>query len=66
MLHPGILRSYQDGLRRLGGVEGIRMRRSAVLAEEQKTEAQPAVLFTNAKTFLSCKELSEEVFGLPL
>ncbi|MCM3901261.1 MAG: aldehyde dehydrogenase (NADP(+)) [Pyrinomonadaceae bacterium] len=63
MLHPGILRSYQDGLRRLQQVEGIRMRRSAVSAEQQKTEAQPAVLITNARTLLSCEELSEEVFG---
>jgi len=63
MLHPGILRSYQDGLRRLEEVEGTRMRRSAISAEEQKTEAQPAVLITNARTFLSVEELSEEVFG---
>jgi NADP-dependent aldehyde dehydrogenase len=63
MLHPGILRSYQNGLRRLVGVEGVRIRSSAVTAAEQKTEAQPTVLITNARSFLSCGELSEEVFG---
>jgi alpha-ketoglutaric semialdehyde dehydrogenase len=63
MLHAGILRSYQEGLRRLRAVEGIRMRRSAVASEELKTEAQPAVLITDAGTFLSSEELSEEIFG---
>ena len=39
------------------------MRRSAVASEELKTEAQPAVLITDAGTFLSSEELSEEIFG---
>lgn len=53
MLRPGILRSYQDGLRRLTRVEGIRMRRSAVTAEEQKTEAQPALIVSFRELFPS-------------
>src|SRR3989441_9139866 len=63
MLHPGILRAYQDGLRRLGGVEGVEVKRSLATADENKTEAQAAVFVTAAETFLVHEELSEEVFG---
>lgn len=63
MLHPGILRAYQDGLKRLGDVEGVSHRRSAVGADENKTEAQAAVFMTEAETFMTHEELSDEVFG---
>ena len=63
MLHPGILRAYQEGLRRLGDVEGVEGKRSLATADENKTEAQAAVFVTAAETFLVHEELSEEVFG---
>jgi NADP-dependent aldehyde dehydrogenase len=63
MLHSGILRAYEDGLKRLGDVKGVTVLRAATPAEESKTEAQPAVLVTEAETFLGHEELSEEVFG---
>lgn len=63
MLHPGILRAYQDGLKRLSEVEGVSCKRSAGDADENKTEAQAAVFVTDAETFMSHEELSEEVFG---
>ena len=63
MLHPGILRAYQEGLRRLGEVEGVEAKHSAATADENKTEAQAAVFVTEAETFLGHEELSEEVFG---
>jgi alpha-ketoglutaric semialdehyde dehydrogenase len=63
MLHPGILRAYQDGLKRLGEVEGVEMQSSAGTADENRTEAQAAVFVTTAETFLEHEELSEEVFG---
>jgi NADP-dependent aldehyde dehydrogenase len=63
MLHPGILRAYQEGLRRLGEVEGVEGKHSAATADENKTEAQAAVFVTEAETFLGHEELSEEVFG---
>ena len=63
MLHPGILRAYQEGLRRLGHVPGVEGKRSVATADENKTEAQAAVFVTAAETFLVHEELSEEVFG---
>jgi len=63
MLHPGILRAYQEGLSRLGQVEGVESKRSVATADENKTEAQAAVFVTAADTFLVHEELSEEVFG---
>ena len=63
MLHPGILRAYQDGLKRLGEVEGVEMQSSGGAADENRTEAQAAVFVTRAETFLEHEELSEEVFG---
>lgn len=63
MLHPGILRAYQDGLKRLGDLEGVEMHGSAAAADEKKTEAQAAVFVTRAETFLEHEELSDEVFG---
>ena len=63
MLHPGILRAYQEGLRRLGDVDGVEAKRSVATADENKTEAQAALLIATAETFLAHEELSEEVFG---
>ena len=63
MLHPGILRAYQAGLRRLGDVEGVEGKRSVAVADDNKTEAPAAVFVTSAETFLEHEELSEEVFG---
>ena len=63
MLHPGILRAYQEGLRRLGDVGGVEGKRSLATADENKTQGQAAVFVTAAETFLVHEELSEEVFG---
>jgi NADP-dependent aldehyde dehydrogenase len=63
MLHPGILRAYQEGLKRLGDVRGVEGKHSVATADENKTEAQAAVFVTSAETFLGHEELSEEVFG---
>lgn len=63
MLHPGILKGYHEGLRRLEIVAGVKVQRSSTPPVESRTEAQPAVFATDAKTLLSHEELSEEVFG---
>ncbi|MGH9971277.1 MAG: aldehyde dehydrogenase (NADP(+)) [Pyrinomonadaceae bacterium] len=63
MLHPGILRAYQDKLRGVSGIHGIKMRRAAAVADETKTEAGPAVFVTDGETFLRSEQLGEEVFG---
>jgi NADP-dependent aldehyde dehydrogenase len=63
MLYPGILRSYHDGLKRLEGVDGVRVGFPAAKADETRTEAHAAVFATDSETFLQHQELSEEVFG---
>jgi 2,5-dioxopentanoate dehydrogenase len=63
MLHPGILRSYREGLRRLEKIEAVRSLRSNSLADDSKTQAEVAMFVTDAETFLQHDELGEEVFG---
>src|SRR5919199_803923 len=63
MLYPGILRAYNDGLRRLEEVAGEQVRRSSAPADENRTEARAAVFVTDAETFFRHEELGEEVFG---
>jgi NADP-dependent aldehyde dehydrogenase len=63
MLYPGILEGYEAGVKRLGGLEGLQTTQSRVEPDAAKTEARPAVFSTNARTFMSHHELSEEVFG---
>ncbi len=63
MLHPGILRAYDEGVRRLEGTRGVETVRSRVETDAQKTEAGPAVFITDSNTLFSHKELTDEVFG---
>ncbi len=63
MLNPGILRGYEDGLRKLGSVTGVREHRSRVEPEQPKNQAVAVVFTTDAGTFLEHEQLSEEVFG---
>lgn len=63
MLHPGILRAYQEGLKRLEEVAGVEVRRATATADETRTEAQASVFVTEAETFLGHEELGDEVFG---
>ncbi len=62
MLHPGILRSYQQAVLRVGE-HGISSNRCAQVADEIKTEAIPTVFETDAATWLSNEALAEEIFG---
>jgi len=63
MLYPGILHSFQNGVRRLGALPGVALRSSVATADETKTEAQAAVFVTNSETLLEHQELGEELFG---
>jgi NADP-dependent aldehyde dehydrogenase len=63
MLYPGILQGYEEGVKRLGEIEGLQTTQSQIDADSAKTEARPAVFSTNARTFMRHHELSEEVFG---
>jgi NADP-dependent aldehyde dehydrogenase len=64
LLHPGIQKSYEDGLKSLGSVAGARcVARAAVPADRSKTQVDAAVFATDAATFLGERRLREEVFG---
>ncbi len=63
MLRPGILNAYQRGVEKLEQVAGVRSTRASTVSDAAKTEASPAVLETEAATFLANPELGHEVFG---
>src|SRR5262249_46473577 len=51
MLYPGILQGYEAGVKRLGGLEGLKTTQSRIEPDAAKTEARPTVFSTNARTF---------------
>jgi 2,5-dioxopentanoate dehydrogenase len=64
MLHAGIRRSYEEGLKALSGVAGARCAAtSSVAADPAKTQVGAALFETEAETFLAQPRLREEVFG---
>jgi NADP-dependent aldehyde dehydrogenase len=64
MLNAGICRAYAEGVERLEEARGVRVAgRPEVQPDARKTQGTPAVFVTDAATFLSSEELSEEVFG---
>ncbi len=63
MLHPGILRSYQQGVSRVGATKGVATNRSAQPGNDAKTEATPILFETDAATWLANEDLAQEVFG---
>ncbi|HET9216309.1 MAG TPA: aldehyde dehydrogenase (NADP(+)) [Terriglobia bacterium] len=63
MLHAGILQSFEAGVERFRGIEGVRMVASAVDTDRGKAEATPAVFAADFETFQKHHALSEELFG---
>jgi NADP-dependent aldehyde dehydrogenase len=63
MLSPGILQSYEAGVKRLAAIEGVVTLQSANTADLNKAEARPSVFATDSKTFAAHPELGEELFG---
>ncbi|HKX28742.1 MAG TPA: aldehyde dehydrogenase (NADP(+)) [Blastocatellia bacterium] len=63
MLYPGILKTYEHGLKQLGEIAGIEKVLSNHTAELTKTEARAAMFTTDVKSFLRHPELGEELFG---
>jgi 2,5-dioxopentanoate dehydrogenase len=63
MLFPGILQSYEQGVKQLAEIPGVGKVQSKHTAVLDRTEARAAMFTTDAKTFLEHHELSEEVFG---
>ena len=63
MLHPEILKGYEQSLARVSGVEGIAGKRSEQPADASKTEATPVLFETDGATWLANRALAQEVFG---
>jgi NADP-dependent aldehyde dehydrogenase len=63
MVHPGILKGYEQSLARVRGVKGISEKRSAKPADSAKAEAPPVIFETDVSTWLSSEALAQEVFG---
>ncbi len=63
MVHAGILRSYHTGLDYLAQLENVQRCSSGIVADENRTQAQPTVFMTDSNTFLEQESLSKEVFG---
>ena len=61
MLTPAICRSYEAGVRRLSGIDGVSMRRSSKTS--QQAQALASLFVTDGGTFLRHPEIGEEVFG---
>jgi NADP-dependent aldehyde dehydrogenase len=63
MLYPNILKGYEGALSRAEKIQGVHAAKTSRAASAQKTEAAPALLETDANTWLSNEELSSEIFG---
>ncbi len=63
MLYPGILQSYEQGLKQFSEIPGVNKIQSNHTAELNRTEARPTLFTTDGATFLQNRELGEEVFG---
>jgi NADP-dependent aldehyde dehydrogenase len=62
LLHPGILKSYDEGVKAFGSLAHV-VATSATAADKTKTQAEAAVFETDALHFLKEARLREEVFG---
>jgi alpha-ketoglutaric semialdehyde dehydrogenase len=63
MLYPGILQSYEAGLKKLAAIEGVDTIQSHNTAELSKEEARPSIFFADLPTLTKHPELGEELFG---
>jgi alpha-ketoglutaric semialdehyde dehydrogenase len=61
MLTMSICRSYEAGVLRLGGIDGVATTRSSARAQEP--QALPALFVTEAEVLLRHRDIGEEVFG---
>jgi len=64
MLHPGICKSFHEGLEVMHKVPGVvALATSDTEPQAGKTQGEPTVFATDAENFLRHKALHEEVFG---
>jgi NADP-dependent aldehyde dehydrogenase len=61
MLTPAICRSFEAGVLRLTGIEGVSTTRAVAIVQE--SQALPSLFVTEATVFLQHHEVGEEVFG---
>jgi len=61
MLTPSICRSYEAGVQRLSGIDGVSARRSS--APPQESQGLPSLFVTQAEVLLRQREISGELFG---
>jgi alpha-ketoglutaric semialdehyde dehydrogenase len=62
LLHPGILKSYDEGVKAFGSLAHV-VATSATAADKTKTQAEAAVFETDSLHFLKEARLREEIFG---
>jgi NADP-dependent aldehyde dehydrogenase len=62
LLHPGILKSYDEGVKAFGTLAHV-VTKSATAPDKTKTQAEAAVFETDSLHFLKEERLREEVFG---
>ena len=63
MVHPTVLKGYDQGLKRIRDVSGVEAKPAARPADTGKTEAGPVLFETDAATWLANETLAQEVFG---
>jgi len=63
MLYPGILQSYEQGVKHFAELPGVSKFQSNHTSVLDRTEARAALFTTDAGTFQQHPELGEEVFG---
>jgi 2,5-dioxopentanoate dehydrogenase len=63
MVHPAVLKGYEQSLARVSGVKGVEAKRATQTAESAKTEAPPVLFETDVATWLANESLAQEVFG---
>ena len=63
MVHPSVLKGYDQGLQRVKEVRGVDAKPAAQQADVGKTEAGPVLFETDAATWLANESLAKEVFG---
>jgi 2,5-dioxopentanoate dehydrogenase len=63
MLNSAICHGYRQKFQAMSAVAGVSAHTSAQSASPERTEAQPGVFTTDARTWLANRELHEEIFG---
>src|SRR5215470_9345051 len=53
MVHPGVLKGYEEATSRVGQVNGVSQNRARQVADPQKTEASPVLFETDSATWLA-------------